>query len=74
MRRADTFVSFIAVHKELLASAWDGIIAIIPPQRLCAWTVNERDELLGWVSRGVGYITSDDPVLALAIRGTSEAA
>ncbi|MBN9314648.1 MAG: glycerophosphodiester phosphodiesterase [Devosia sp.] len=68
LQRANALVSVVAVHKDLLAAQWAEITATIPPDRICAWTVNEAAEIAAWLDRGVGYITSDDPVLALATR------
>ena len=68
LQRAEALVRTVAVHKDLLAAAWDDIVALVPRERICAWVLNERAELEHWLGRQVGYITSDDPVLALTVR------
>jgi len=67
--RADDLVRIIAIHKDLLAASWTEVTARIAPSRLCAWTINERAEIETWLARGVGFVTSDDPVLALEVAG-----
>lgn len=74
LERVESLVRVVAVHKDLLASQWDEITAIIPRERICAWVLNERAELEHWLSRGVGFITSDEPVLALDVREAQAAA
>lgn len=68
LQRAAPLVRTVAIHKDLLAAQWDLITPIISPDRICAWVLNERAELEHWLARNVGFITSDDPVLALATR------
>ncbi len=41
----------------------------IPVPRLCVWTVNDEDQMRAWFDRGVGYLTTDRPDLALRARG-----
>lgn len=69
LQRAEPLVQVVAIHKELLQSDWDEITAIIPKERTCAWVLNEREELEYWLGRGVGFITTDEPKLALEVRG-----
>ncbi len=68
LQRAEPLVKVVAVHKDLLSASWDDVTAVIAPERICAWVLNERTELEHWLGRGVGFITSDEPVLALEVR------
>ena len=67
--RVDGLVEVVAVHQSLLARHWDAIKARIPVPRLCVWTVNDEDRMRAWFDRGIGYLTSDRPDLALRVRG-----
>lgn len=68
VRRAAALVEIVAVEKTLLATAFEEINAIIPRTRLCAWVLNDREGIETWLAHGVGWITSDDPALALSVR------
>ncbi|MDM9623991.1 glycerophosphodiester phosphodiesterase family protein [Rhizobium sp. S96] len=69
--RAAELADLVAVEKTLLAASAAEIEAIISRERLCCWVLNERAELEHWLGQGVGWITSDDPSLALAVRAAS---
>ncbi|MEQ8444603.1 MAG: glycerophosphodiester phosphodiesterase family protein [Pelagibacterium sp.] len=58
----------IAVERSLLAEQWDAVLAIVPLDRLGAWVPNTDEDIGFWLERRTGYLTSDDPVLALAMR------
>lgn len=58
----------VAIQKDLFREGWDTITGILPLGRLVAWTVNDPDELTFWLDRAVGFITSDNPVLACDLR------
>lgn len=58
----------IAVEKSLLAEQWEAVLAVVPLDRLGAWVPNTEEDIGFWLERRTGYLTSDDPVLALAIR------
>jgi glycerophosphoryl diester phosphodiesterase len=66
--RVDDLVDVVAVHQPLLGRRWDAITGRIPASRLCVWTVNDPDRMRTWFDRGVGYLTSDRPDLALRVR------
>ena len=67
--RVHDLVDVVAVHQPLLSRQWDVITARIPAPRLCVWTVNNANRMRTWFDRGVGYLTSDRPDLALSVRG-----
>lgn len=58
----------VAVHKTLLATAWDPCMNALGPQRLGVWVVNEPDELAHWMPMPLRQVTTDRPDLALAAR------
>ncbi len=64
MDRAD----IIAIEKSLLAEHWDAVLAILPLEQLGAWVPNTEEDIAFWLERRTGYLTSDDPVLALSVR------
>ncbi|CAN7676985.1 glycerophosphodiester phosphodiesterase family protein [Rhizobium sp. LjRoot258] len=66
--KAAELADIVAVEKTLLAAAFPDAVAIVSRERLCCWVLNEREELEHWLSQGVGWITSDDPALALVVR------
>jgi len=72
--RVDVLVDVVAIHQPLLSRQWDVITGRIPAPRLCVWTVNDEDRMRAWFDRGVGYLTSDRPDLALRVRGRPTAA
>jgi glycerophosphoryl diester phosphodiesterase len=69
--RAAELADLLAVEKTLLAASSSDIEALVSRERLCCWVLNEREELEHWLGAGVGWITSDDPSLALAVRTRS---
>lgn len=66
--RVDGLVDVVAIHQPLFARRWDVITGRIPAPRLCVWTVNDEDQMRAWIDRGVGYLTTDRPDLALRAR------
>jgi glycerophosphoryl diester phosphodiesterase len=68
LAKAKPLVDIIAVHHELMASEWSRIVAIHPKEKLCVWTVNDEQRLQHWLSKGLGYLTSDSPDLALKLQ------
>jgi glycerophosphoryl diester phosphodiesterase len=67
--RVEVLAGVVAIHQPLLSRQWDVITGRIPAPRLCVWTVNDEDRMRAWFDRGVGYLTSDRPDLALSVRG-----
>ncbi|QCO54564.1 glycerophosphodiester phosphodiesterase [Pseudorhodobacter turbinis] len=61
-------VSIIAIEQELFEAEFDRITALFPLERLSVWTVNDPGSIAHWLARGPGYLTSDDPQLALSIQ------
>ena len=64
----DDLVDIVAIHHRLLEAWWDTILATIAADRLCVWTINDEVRIREWLDRGVGYLTSDRPDIALALR------
>lgn len=58
----------VAIEQTLMADEWGTILASLPRERLCVWTVNDADRIAEWLGRGVGHLTSDTPQLALELR------
>jgi glycerophosphoryl diester phosphodiesterase len=63
--QAESLASVVAIQKDLLTSCWKVARTIVPLDRLCVWVVNDANEIDRWLDIGVGYLTSDDPTLAL---------
>ena len=68
LTKARPLVDIIAVHHELMESEWSRIVDAHPKERLCVWTVNDEKQLRYWLGRGLGYLTSDSPDLALRLQ------
>lgn len=68
----DSLVDIVAIHHELMAAEWDLIIAKLPLERLCVWTLNEAEPIRFWLGRRIGHLTSDSPDLALRLRAAAE--
>jgi glycerophosphoryl diester phosphodiesterase len=68
LSRVDGLVDIVAIHHELMEAEWDLITATLPLDRLCVWTLNEAPLIEKWLDRGIGYLTSDSPDLALELR------
>lgn len=68
LTQAKSLVDIIAVHHVLMAAEWSRIIAAHPKEKLCVWTVNEEQGLRHWLGKGLGYLTSDSPDLALRLQ------
>lgn len=66
--RAKPLVDVIAVHHELMEAEWERVIALFPIDKLCVWTINDEEALRYWLSKGLGYLTSDNPDLALRLQ------
>lgn len=69
--KAAKVAGLVAIEKSLLAATFHDVAAIISRDRLCCWVLNEEEEIEHWLGQGVGWITSDDPALALAVRAGS---
>ncbi len=69
--KAAAIADIVAIEKSLLATNWQEVTAIASRDRLCCWALNDEEALEHWLGQGVGWITSDDPVLALSIRAGS---
>lgn len=67
-------VGFVSVQHELFEAEFDRITGLMPLDQLCAWTVNEPDQITRWLDRGVGYLTSDNPKLAQDLKAGQVAA
>lgn len=65
---AERLCRYVAVHKDLLSERWDEITALLPLERIGAWVTNTPEEIDRWLAARTAFITSDDPVLALALR------
>lgn len=65
---AEELADLVAVHHRILDEHWAPICSRVPLPRLCVWTVDDVDEIRRWCDRGVGYLTSDRPDLAVQIR------
>jgi glycerophosphoryl diester phosphodiesterase len=61
-------VGVIAIEQDLLEAEFTRITALWPLERISVWTVNDPASIADWLARGPGYLTSDDPKLALAIQ------
>lgn len=67
-------VDIVAVHHELLAAEWETIIAAVPLNRLCVWTLNDEALMRRWLDTGIGHLTTDTPDLALHLRKSLQTA
>ncbi|MBO1908688.1 glycerophosphodiester phosphodiesterase [Microvirga sp. 3-52] len=65
---AKPLVDIIAVHHELMEAEWSRIVGHHPKEKLCVWTVNDEPGLQHWLGKGLGYMTTDSPDLALKLR------
>lgn len=65
---AGALVEIVAIHHELMAAEWDLIRRTVPLEQLCVWTLNEKEDICRWFEKGIGYLTSDRPDLALDLR------
>jgi glycerophosphoryl diester phosphodiesterase len=70
LAKAKPLVDIIAVHHELMATEWNRIVAMHPKEKLCVWTVNDEQGLRHWLGKGLGYLTSDSPDLALRLQAS----
>lgn len=68
LRAALDRAEIVAVEKSLLADQWEAVLTIVPRERLGVWVPNTQEDIGFWLDRRPGYLTSDDPVLALAVR------
>lgn len=68
LNKAKPLVDIIAVHHELMAAEWSRIVAMHPKEKLCVWTVNDEQGLRHWLGKGLGYLTTDSPDLALRVQ------
>jgi glycerophosphoryl diester phosphodiesterase len=71
LAQAADLAGIVAVEKSLLRDRRGEIARRIPDSRLCVWTVNTPEEIADWLRDGPAFLTSDDPVLALALRDTA---
>lgn len=65
--RISDLVGVVAVHHEMLETEFDHITALRPLEQLGVWTLNDPDQIARWLRLGIGYLTTDDPRLALEI-------
>ena len=68
LTRALEIADVVAVQMDLLDRNWTAITKRVPPSRICAWVANTPSDLTTWLGRGLLYVTSDRPDLALRIR------
>lgn len=61
-------VTVLAVHHKFLAENWEAVTALWPKEKLGVWTVNDEPTMRHFFGLEVGYLTSDQPDLALRIR------
>lgn len=67
VEKAASLVEIIALRQDFLAEKFEEVLALWPLERLCVWTVNEPQAMQAWLSRGIGYLTTDRPDLALEL-------
>lgn len=67
-RSAEPLVRYVGVHHQLFEAEFDRITALFPKDRLGVWTLNDRELIDRWMTRGVANITSDSPDLVIASR------
>lgn len=65
IRAAGEMAHWVAVHKALFAAEMEGILAHVPLDRLGAWVTNTPDEIDIWLAVAPGFITTDEPILAV---------
>lgn len=65
--KAASLVEIIALRHDLLAEKFEEMLTLWPLERLCAWTINEPQDIQTWLSRRIGYLTTDRPDLALEL-------
>ncbi|SIT02889.1 glycerophosphodiester phosphodiesterase family protein [Paracoccus saliphilus] len=63
--KAAPLVEIIALRHDLLAEKFEDTLTLWPLERLCVWTVNNPEDMRAWLSRRIGYLTTDRPDLAL---------
>jgi len=68
LTRAKPLVDVIAVHHELMEAEWSRFVDQHPREKLCVWTVNDEEALRYWLGKGLGYLTTDSPDLALRLQ------
>ncbi|MBB6489503.1 glycerophosphodiester phosphodiesterase family protein [Rhizobium lusitanum] len=68
LTNAVRLVEIVAIHHELLQKEWVQITQMLAPEQLCVWTLNDEALIRSWLERGIGYLTSDQPDLALSLR------
>lgn len=61
-------VNVLAVHHRYLAENWEAVTALWPKEKLGAWTINDAPTMRHFFELEVGYLTSDQPDLALKVR------
>lgn len=74
LARISGLVDIVAIHHELMDAKWDDIVASVPTERLCVWTLNDEALIRAWLDRGIGHLTTDRPDLALSLRAECRAA
>ncbi|WP_128254405.1 glycerophosphodiester phosphodiesterase family protein [Falsirhodobacter deserti] len=65
----DGLVDIVGIHHELYEAEIDTIAAIRPMETTSVWTINDADTIRRWAGTDVGFIVSDDPVLARSLAG-----
>jgi len=63
--------AIVAIHHELLEAELALVTSTLPMERLCVWTLNDEALIQRWLDRGIGYLTTDSPDLALRLRTPS---
>lgn len=69
LRDVEGLVDVVGIHHELYEAELETIAALRPMQATSVWTINDADTIGHWAATGVGFIVSDDPVLARKIIG-----
>lgn len=69
LAKIDTWVDYAAFYKDYLEPRFAAVTALRPASRITVWTPNTAEELTAWIARGVAYIHTDRPDIALALPG-----
>ncbi|WP_273691008.1 glycerophosphodiester phosphodiesterase family protein [Ketogulonicigenium vulgare] len=69
LHKIDGWVAYAAFHNLYLETRFDRVAALRAPDRLTVWTPNSAEELARWIARGVAYVHTDRPDIALALPG-----
>ncbi|ARO15616.1 glycerophosphoryl diester phosphodiesterase [Ketogulonicigenium robustum] len=69
LTKIDTWVDYAAFHADYLAPRFDAVAARRAPDRITVWTPNTPTDLAAWIDRGVAYVHTDRPDIALGLPG-----